>query len=103
MKKRISANSLPSRPKTRTHVQNNLTMQTPELSVHASFYHHMKKHVQARVIAFIARSVFVSAGVLPVFAQASPLGQFDGHDDIGSPKLPGGATYNAMSQEYGNA
>jgi TolB protein len=61
----------------------------------------MKRPVPARVSAFIARSAFVSAGVLAVFAQAGPLGQFEGQDDIGSPKLPGSATYNAISQEYG--
>ena len=33
-------------------------------------------------------------------AQAAPLGEFDGHEDIGSPKLAGAATYNAVSQEY---
>jgi len=33
-------------------------------------------------------------------AQAASLGQFDGHSDIGVPKLAGAATYNAASQEY---
>jgi len=32
--------------------------------------------------------------------QAAAMGQFDGNGDIGSPKLPGAATYNAVSQEY---
>ena len=33
-------------------------------------------------------------------AQAASLGQFHGHEDIGSPKLAGAATYNAAAQEY---
>lgn len=34
------------------------------------------------------------------FAQAASLSQFDGHGDIGSPKLAGSATYDSASQEY---
>jgi len=37
---------------------------------------------------------------IAIAAPAAPLGQFDGHADIGSPKLAGHATYNAVSQEY---
>ena len=33
-------------------------------------------------------------------ASAAPLGQFENHADIGSPKLAGSAAYNAASQEY---
>jgi TolB protein len=33
-------------------------------------------------------------------AQAGPLGQFDGHSDVGSPKIAGSAAWNAASQEY---
>src|SRR5258708_3941584 len=29
-----------------------------------------------------------------------PLGQFDGHSDVGSPRLSGSAVYNGASQEY---
>jgi hypothetical protein len=32
--------------------------------------------------------------------QGARLGAFDGHGDIGSPKIAGSATYNAVSQEY---
>jgi len=31
---------------------------------------------------------------------SGPLGQFEGHADVGSPKIGGSATYNAVSQEY---
>jgi len=30
-----------------------------------------------------------------------PLGEFEAHGDVGAPKRPGAATYNAASQEYG--
>jgi TolB protein len=33
-------------------------------------------------------------------AAENPLGQFEGATDVGSPKNPGSATYNAVSQEY---
>jgi hypothetical protein len=36
----------------------------------------------------------------PLSGQAGPLGQFEGHGDVGSPKIAGSATYNAVSQEY---
>jgi TolB protein len=33
-------------------------------------------------------------------AHAASLGQFEGHQDVGTPKLRGAATYNAATQEY---
>ena len=33
-------------------------------------------------------------------AQEGRLGEFDGHEDIGAPRISGSATYNAVSQEY---
>jgi hypothetical protein len=36
----------------------------------------------------------------PASGQGARLGAFDGHGDIGSPKIAGSATYNAVSQEY---
>lgn len=32
---------------------------------------------------------------------AGPVGEFEDHGDVGAPKRPGAATYNAASQEYG--
>jgi regulation of enolase protein 1 (concanavalin A-like superfamily) len=49
---------------------------------------------------FMAVSAFVLVVFQAAFTQANPLGQFDDHDDIGSPKISGSATYNAVSQEY---
>lgn len=38
--------------------------------------------------------------ISPVSAQLNPLGQFDGHGDIGNPKLAGSTSYDAGNQEY---
>lgn len=48
------------------------------------------------------RSLLVAAlfGVATVCVQAAPLGDFDGHGDIGAPKIAGTATYDASKQEY---
>jgi len=37
---------------------------------------------------------------LAAAAHAAPLGEFEGHEDIGSPLLAGSATYDPASQEY---
>ena len=42
----------------------------------------------------------VAAPAPPAPAAEGRLGQFDGHGDVGSPRIPGSATYNAVSQEY---
>ena len=39
-------------------------------------------------------------GAVTASTQAGSLGQFESHADVGSPKIPGSATYNAVSQEY---
>jgi TolB protein len=47
--------------------------------------------------------IVVFAGAAPGRAAEAPphrLGDFDGHGDVGSPRLAGSATYNAASQEY---
>ena len=49
-------------------------------------------------IALLAIAV-VTAG-RATSGQGAPLGAFDGHGDIGSPKIAGSAVYNAVSQEY---
>jgi TolB protein len=52
----------------------------------------------------IMRMQWIVALFLPWVALAAPhggaLGAFDGHADIGKPKLAGYATWNAASQEY---
>src|SRR5258708_13474806 len=42
----------------------------------------------------------LAAALSAVEAVDSPVGQFDGHGDIGSPRLSGSAAYNAVCQEY---
>ncbi|MSU60856.1 MAG: biopolymer transporter TolR [Pedosphaera sp.] len=48
----------------------------------------------------ILASLTTGLTTLAASAQGASLGQFDDHGDIGSPKLTGSATYNAVSQEY---
>ena len=45
-------------------------------------------------------STIVSLASLPAVGQGTPIGQFDGHADVGAPKIAGTAVYNAVSQEY---
>ena len=49
-------------------------------------------------IALLAIAVVVAGRATS--GQGAPLGAFDGHGDVGSPKIAGSATYNAVSQEY---
>src|SRR6267143_4089887 len=53
-----------------------------------------------RARALFARSILLALGVLTAPLQAAPLGQFEDHTDVGSPKLAGSATFDAVSQEY---
>jgi Tol biopolymer transport system component len=39
-------------------------------------------------------------GILQMHGQAAKLGDFDGHADVGSPKIAGSAAFNPVSQEY---
>ncbi len=47
---------------------------------------------------FIPLLLVVAGSTL--IAQTTKLGEFDGHGDIGAPKLAGSAAYNPVSQEY---
>jgi TolB protein len=49
---------------------------------------------------FITMSSLIAAGVVPALSQENPLGEFAGQTDIGSPKLPGSASYAAANQDY---
>jgi TolB protein len=51
-----------------------------------------------KALAVLAALILV--GALAAIAQESGLGQFEGHADVGSPRLAGSATWNAASQEY---
>jgi TolB protein len=48
----------------------------------------------------IAMCVLLSSAVLSASAQENSPGQFDGRGDVGSPKIPGLASYDAANQEY---
>ena len=52
----------------------------------------------SRVVA--AAAAIVSLASLSAVGQGTPLGSFEGHGDIGAPKIAGSAIYNAVSQEY---
>lgn len=42
----------------------------------------------------------VAATALALLAHAEPVGQFEDHADVGAPKIPGAASYQAAAQEY---
>ncbi len=52
------------------------------------------------LVALAAFSILAPQGGSIALCQETRLGQFDGHADVGSPQIPGSATYNAVSQEY---
>ena len=57
-------------------------------------------HLRHPLRAVAAASVIVSLAQLSASGQGAALGQFEGHGDIGAPKIAGSAVYNAVSQEY---
>jgi Tol biopolymer transport system component len=44
--------------------------------------------------------VLLSMAVIPAYSQGTSIGEFDGETDVGNPKLPGSARYDAATQEY---
>jgi Tol biopolymer transport system component len=48
----------------------------------------------------LTMSALISSGIAAAVAQSGPVGEFDDHGDIGSPKLPGAASYDATKQAY---
>ena len=53
----------------------------------------------ARLLFLIFMSFRLPFGIARAGAQDSPLGQFDGHADIGAPRLTGSANYDLANQE----
>lgn len=49
---------------------------------------------------FITMSALISTGISAAVAGDVPLGQFDGHSDVGSPAIPGAASYDAANRAY---
>jgi TolB protein len=48
----------------------------------------------------LVSTIVVALGAQQAPSQIAKLGDFDGHADVGAPKLPGSAAYNPVSQEY---
>lgn len=59
--------------------------------------HRMK--IQLTIIRCIVMSALLASGAR-AFSQDNPLGQFDGHGDIGSPDIAGSASYDPAAQTY---
>lgn len=55
---------------------------------------------RARLILLTFMSFTLPFGIARAGAQDSPLGQFDGHADIGAPRVSGSANYDLANQEY---
>ena len=55
-------------------------------------------NVLRRLAALAVVAIAVSNG--DVDGQSALLGDFDGHGDVGAPKIAGSAAYNPVSQEY---
>jgi Tol biopolymer transport system component len=51
-------------------------------------------------MALAALSALAFPGGTPALAVESRLGAFEGHGDVGAPRIAGSATYNGVSQEY---
>ncbi len=57
--------------------------------------------ISHRTLSLIAlTAVTLGWAVVGIDAQTAHIGDFDGHGDIGSPKLTGTAAYNPVSQDY---
>jgi hypothetical protein len=59
----------------------------------------MNAHTARRIVLTLMSGTFF-LGIAPARAQENPLGQFDGHADIGAPALAGSVSYDAGNQEY---
>jgi TolB protein len=53
-----------------------------------------------RTLSLLTLVAVMAQGGVRLHAQGDRLGEFDGHGDVGSPKIAGSALYNAVSQEY---
>ena len=60
----------------------------------------LSPHSGAGPLAALLALCLWAGGASMVRAQPGPVGQFEGHGDVGAPALSGSATWNAASQEY---
>lgn len=56
--------------------------------------------MKASTTKFFSAFTLILLATLSTMAQENRVGQFDNHEDIGTPKLPGAASYNDATQEY---
>jgi hypothetical protein len=62
--------------------------------------HALTHHLGGGTVTALLALCLWAGGASVALAQPGPLGQFDGHGDVGAPALAGSATWNAASQEY---
>src|SRR2546427_204936 len=60
----------------------------------------MKFKISTRLMEVIVMSALTFPGAAPLYSQNLPIGDFDAQADVGSPKLPGAATYDVAGQQY---
>jgi Tol biopolymer transport system component len=60
----------------------------------------MNIKIQTPLQKLIVMTSILAAGVIPVYSQENPLGEFTGQTDIGAPKLSGACSYDAANQAY---
>ena len=61
----------------------------------------VRRRLRERVgLLWAASALAAIVTAASVSGQGTRLGPFDGHGDVGSPKIAGSATYNAVSQEF---
>lgn len=54
----------------------------------------------SKLKGLLAMSAILGFGLNAAHAQEAALGEFEGHGDVGAPKLAGSAAYNGKAQEY---
>ncbi len=60
----------------------------------------LQRKTAAALKKVIVISTIVAASAAPAFSQENPVGEFEGHADIGAPKLAGAASYDEVNQVY---
>lgn len=60
----------------------------------------MKSLTSFKTLRIALAALAISSALNAANSYGGPLGEFDDHRDVGSPKITGTATYNAVSQEY---
>ena len=56
--------------------------------------------MRLRRVLFVLVAGAIAGAAVFLSAQTTPLGDFDGHSDVGAPKIAGSAAYNPVLQDY---